>query len=112
MSAKLVKKKSSENYVAIALALLLLLGGGCRQAPESNPQYYERELEQMNREAMQAKNVQKPLKDGYPWRGIEKKKDPCLPCRIKTMEKEIKVEIDYLHETVRGKKKTRLRLRD
>ena len=110
MSAKLIRNQNSETAVAVGLAILILLAGGCRQAPESSPQYYERELEQMRREALMAQRADTPVKDGYPWRSP--KPEPCLPYRIKTMEKSIKVEIDYLHETVHGKKKSRLRLRD
>lgn len=94
----------------MGVLLVAFFTTGCRQSPSDSPQYYEREIEQMRRESVLASRVDKPLKDGYPWRG--KTTEPCLPCRIKTMEKSIKVEIDYLHETVRGKKKTRLRLRD
>ncbi len=110
MKFRLYKNENSEAFTALALAFLIILAGGCRQAPDSGTQYYERELEQMQRQAAMASRVEKPVKDGYPWRG--NKPEPCLPCRIKTMEKNIKVEIDYLHETVHGRKKGRLRLRD
>lgn len=94
----------------LAVAFSAFMGAGCRRAPAENTQYYEREILEMRRQQMMAQKSEPPVKEGYPWRG--KEKESCLPCRIKTMEKSIKVEIDYLHETVRGKKKTRLRLRD
>lgn len=102
-----VFKKAAVFLVAVLTALM---GVGCRRAPAENTQYYEREIVEMRRQQMLAQKSEPPVKEGYPWRG--KEKESCLPCRIKTMEKSIKVEIDYLHETVREKKKTRLRLRD
>lgn len=110
MSLKKTYNKQRNICLALTLTAGLLLLSGCRQPPKDSPEFYESELAAMRREAMQAQRVEKPLKDGYPWRG--KIKEPCLPYRIKTMEKNIKVEIDYLHETVHGKKKSRLRLRD
>lgn len=92
------------------MAFLAVFISGCRQAPAEDTKYYERELAQMRKQELMAQKTEPAIKEGYPWRG--KQKEPCLPCRVKTMEKSIKVEIDYLHETIHGKKKSRLRLRD
>lgn len=102
--------KIKKAAALLAVALSAFMGAGCRRAPAENTQYYEREIVEMRRQQLMAQKSELPVKEGYPWRG--KEKESCLPCRVKTMEKSIKVEIDYLHETVRGKKKTRLRLRD
>lgn len=98
----------------LALCLLAALStAGCRQNPSEEPKYYARELEQMRREEMRAATAksEQALKDGYPWRG-KTRENPCLPCRIQTTEKEITTEIKYLHETIHGRKKTRLKFRD
>lgn len=110
MSAHLIRSRSSETAIAIGLALLILLAGGCRQDPSPGTQYYERELVQMQKAERQAATTDKFIKDGYPWRG--KETQPCMPCRIKITEKIISTEIDYLRETVHGKKKIRVRFRD
>lgn len=111
MSGQLIRSKNAETSIAIGLALLILLAGGCRQAPDTDTRFYERELAEMEREQNQAARIVKPLKDGYPWRG--KTKEPtCVPCRITATDRALKAEIKFLHETVHGKTKTRLRLRD
>ena len=86
---------------------------GCRQAPSESPQYYEREILQMQRDAAKTSRVEPTFKDWYPWRGKPKlRPEPCLPCRISLREKELELEISYLREVVRGKKKVKTRFRD
>lgn len=97
----------------LALCVLAAVpSAGCRQDPAEEPKYYARELEQMRREEMRAATAksEQALKDGYPWRG-KTRENPCS-CRIQTTEKEITTEIKYLHETIHGRKKTRLKFRD
>ncbi len=101
---------NQRKVVAVLIMGVAFALSGCRQDPANDTKYYEREIEQVRRELLMLKRAEKPIKDGYPWRS--KKPESSLPCRIKTVEKNIQVEIDYLHETIRGKKKTRLRLRD
>ncbi len=105
-------KRARRPGMLALCVLAAVLAAGCRQNPSEEPKYYARELEQMQREEMRAaERSEHTLKDGYPWRG-KTKADPCLPCRIKTSEKEITTEIKYLHETIHGRKKTRLKFRD
>ena len=105
-------KRARRPGMLALCVLAAVLAAGCRQNPAEEPKYYARELEQMQREEMRAaERSENTLKDGYPWRG-KTKADPCLPCRIKTSEKEITTEIKYLHETIHGRKKTRLKFRD
>ena len=94
--------------------LFALAVTGCRQAPSESPKYYQRELEQMRRdELLKAKQMEPAVKDWYPWRGKPSyRPQPDLSQRISMREHEIKYEIDYLNEVVRGKKKVRVRFRD
>ncbi|MBU1106652.1 MAG: hypothetical protein KKB51_08315 [Candidatus Riflebacteria bacterium] len=106
-------KCSGKRFCLFILCGFAAVVWGCRQTPSESPKYYQRELEQMRREALKPSQIEPALKDWYPWRGKPKlRPDPCLPCRISTREKEIKLEIDYLQEVVRGKKKVRTRFRD
>ncbi len=107
--------KARPLFVGIILLLLLipLALAGCRQAPSESPRYYQRELEQMRREELRAKQVEPPIKDWYPWRGKPPyRPQPDLSQRISMRQQEMKCEIDYLNEVVRGKKKVRVRFRD
>lgn len=107
-------KNRSNGWALIYIALAAVLTTGCRQNPSDEPKYYQRELAAMQREekrvAAEKAEKKASMKDGYPWRG--RTSENCLPCRIKVSEKVIAEEIRYLHETVHGKAKTRLRLRD
>lgn len=96
------------------LCALALAIPGCRQSPSESPKYYQREIEQMQRaEELKAQRVEPPVKDWYPWRGKPPRRpQPGVAQRIDTREQEIKSEIDYLNEVVRGKKKVRIRFRD
>ncbi|PKL49964.1 MAG: hypothetical protein CVV42_04705 [Candidatus Riflebacteria bacterium HGW-Riflebacteria-2] len=95
------------------VCLLALTVAGCRQAPSESPKYYQRELEQMQREELRAKQVEQPVKDWYPWRGKPPfRPQPGVAQRISMRENEITCEIDYLNEVVRGKKKVKVRFRD
>lgn len=96
-------------WVVVLLAALSSVG--CRQAPSNPPEYYESELRAMRKQELEAARATRPLKDGYPWEGKKPAKG-CMPERILRQERIYQQEIDYLHETVHGKKKTRLRLRD
>ena len=104
-----------EQYVGgmLLLCLFALAVTGCRQAPSENPKYYQSELEQMRREQLRAKQVEPAVKDWYPWRGKPPyRPQPDIPQRISMREHEIRYEIDYLNEVVRGKNKVRVRFRD
>lgn len=107
-------KNNSNRQVLICIALTVIFSTGCRQNPSDEPKYYQRELVAMQREekriAAEQAEKKASLRDGYPWRG--QKSENCLPCRLKVSEKVIAEEIRYLHETVHGKAKTRLRFRD
>lgn len=105
-------KKIGMSALLPAVALLLLLGG-CRQAPKDPPKYYEAELRAMEREAaqQQAAKHTRFLEDRYPWEG-KKPVKPSLPCRIAEKEKILNSELDYLHTFVRGRKRYKPRLRD
>ncbi len=100
------------------LCVLVWIVPGCRQSPSTSPKYYQREIEQMQSdEELRARRVEPPVKDWYPWRGkppyrSPHRPQPDMPQRIDMREQELKVEIDYLNEVVRGKKKVRLRFRD
>lgn len=105
-----------KNYIIkrklCAFVLLLALSSlGCRQAPASSPEYYESELKAMRKQKLETARDAKPLKAGYPWEGKKPVRDS-LSERILKQERVYQQEIDCLHQTVHGKKKTRLRLRD
>lgn len=115
MFADASKNMAGRYLSAVLIIIATFSSAGCRQDPATEPKYYARELEQIRREELRAAAAkeEKFLKDGYPWR--DKTAQPsmqCLPCRITVTEKEMAAEIKYLHETVHGKKKSRLRFRD
>ncbi|NCB38025.1 MAG: hypothetical protein EOM80_04580 [Erysipelotrichia bacterium] len=113
MSAKFVFCQKRETSAAVILAALIVLVGGCRQAPSSDKQYYEKELQQMRISELRTANTEKTMKDGYPWRsGNSENSASSLPSRIKRMENSLDNETSCLQELVHGKKKTRLKLRD
>lgn len=97
----------------LVLCAITLAGTGCRQAPAESPAYYKREIEQMRREELKARMVEPAVKDWYPWRGKPPfRPQPSLPQRISMREIELKCEIDYLNEMIRGRKKVKVRFRD
>lgn len=95
----------------VIFGLLSLLG--CRQAPSDSPKYYQREIERMRRQEVEARQVEPAVKDWYPWRGKPPyRPQPGLTERISEHEQRIKCEIGYLNEVIRGKTKVRVRFRD
>ncbi|MEW6710769.1 MAG: hypothetical protein AB1403_13160 [Candidatus Riflebacteria bacterium] len=111
MKSKQVRRLKLVTLVAMLAAALGSVG--CRQAPSNPPRFYEKELQEMERQAAlkEQQKGEKFLEDRYPWEG-RVSKTQSLPCRIAEKEKTLNYEIDYLHTFVRGRPRTKPRLRD
>lgn len=103
----------AKTILLIAFILSLLFLQACRQDPKKKIKYYESELREMKmaRERELKNQAQNRfIKDGYPWRGKAKCSDR-LPERVNSTQKSIQAELDYIGESVHGKKKCKARLR-
>ena len=92
-------------------ATMLLFLTGCGKTQEK-PYYYKREIAQMKKAELAAlkatEEENKYVVSSYP----TKKRDICLPCRVKKLEKSLDVELKYLTETVHGKQNCKRKFRD
>jgi len=103
----------SKTVLLIAFILNLFVLQACRRNPKKRVKYYESELREMKiaKERMQKNQTQnKFIKDGYPWRGKSKCFET-LPERVNSTQKSIQSDLDYIGESVHGKKKCKERLR-
>lgn len=86
----------------LVLILAALLSHGCRQAPATPKQFYDRELAEMRRQAPKREEVY--LSDRYPWQGKTIGTER-LPIRVLASQAEIDAEIKRLNRVVHGEPK-------
>ena len=99
-------------YLCVAIIFLLLGSSGCRRDPAEPTKLYDAEIKAMEQARVKKVSIDDiKVKDHYPWQK-ERPSIDTLPPRVKVMERTMQYEIDYLHEFIRGKKKTKLQLRD
>jgi hypothetical protein len=95
------------NSFRLPLAILIVVGvlfsNGCRRAPKSSPQYYEREYARMQEMATPSAPVYLP--DRYPWQGRTSNLNQ-LPERIDAFQKSVNREICAFNRVMYGPPKT------
>lgn len=107
----LLRPQKKLTALLLGVCMLLFLTG-CGKSSQEEPYYYKREILQMRKAEERALKAAEEEKRYASYSYPTKKKDICLPCRLKKVEKSLDYELKYLTETVHGKKNCKRKFRD